>query len=863
MKSTDHHIFSSTLVSIIFFMLMISCSSEKNTMVSKAFHNTTSRYNALFLAKEQMREVEEKIRASQIYNYDETLPVYPLVDSTTIAPMIENLDDCIAKASLIIQFHGNSQYVDDAYFLIGKARFYKGEYSFANETLRFVNVTSEDEDLKHEALIFLIRVYLADNRPDLAEEVSDYLKRQEMTEDNLWRFYLAQADYYQKKGDVDNMVINLAEATSISKNKFDVARIHFLLAQVYQQLGFDGGAYQSYKDVIKTSKDYVMTFYANLFMQQVAQMSRETDLQKARKFYTSLLKESKNEEFVGRIYMEMGSFEERNGQYDRAFQNYNMAIANSQNARARALAYMRIGDLLIDKDKDYLQAKLYYDSVMLDLPPNYTTYNRIADLADDLTQHFTYYNIVATKDSLLQYVNLSDEEIERLADRLALQKKEEYENEMLRLKAAEEKAAKGSLLQNIIGRGGPPSGNVNTWYFYNTSASSQGQLEFRRIYGNRRLEDNWRRSQRASFQDVAQVQEPMNQSQADNPDQEADPGFDIQGFKAEFIASIPNTPEKQAEFQEQIKEALFEKGKVLKLEFSENQMAFNAFSELLKRFPGSAFEPEALYYLFLIASEINYDSSEFENLLRSNYPNNMFTIALSNPDAITDMDAISDKLQDVYKTAYLLYKSEQFGESKSLLRGVYLDYPLSEFSDNIRYLELMNIAKSESELVFRESLVSFQRDFPDSELTGMATKLDSLYANKRAQLYSQVSNSYQLGEIAPVYLMVTFTDGMAQQSSNFSENVLRMGLQMYPENMLKEDLITLGGEIPMIVFSGFDSFEQGLQLWQQIQGMEIIKSNAQKSNFYTFVIDNRNLERLYQNLDIEEYVTFFEQIYRQ
>ncbi len=808
-----------------------------------------------------MREVEENIRSSQIYNYDEILPVYPLVDTITIAPMIANLDDCIEKASLIIQFHGNSQYVDDAYFLIGKARFYKGEYASANETLRFVNVSSNDEDLQHQALIFLIRVYVADNRIDLAEEVSDYLKRQEMNEDNLWRFYLSQADFYQKRGDIDNTVINLAEATAISNNKFDVARIHFLLAQIYQQLGFDGGAYQSYKDVLKTSKDYVMSFYANLFMQQVAQMSRATDLQKARKFYTSLLKESKNEEFIGRIYMEMGAFEERNGQFDRAFQSYNQAIANAENPRARAISYKRVGDLLIQKDKDYLQAKLYYDSVMLDLPPNYSTYEQIASFSDGLSNHFTYYNTIATNDSLLQYANLSTDEIERLADRLALEKKEEYDNELLRLKAAEEKASKGNLFQSIIGRSGGSAGN-NAWYFYNTSAANQGQLEFRRIFGSRRLEDNWRISQRTNLQDLAQVDE-IPTLNLTSPEEKVETGFDVAAFKANFMKSIPNTPERQAEFQDQIKEALFEKGKVLKLEFKENQSAFDAFTVLVRSYPNSKFEPEALYYLFLLANEIDYDASEFENLLMANYPNNMFTMALYNPESINEMSAINEKLQDVYKTAYLLYKSGQFAESKSLLRGVYLDYPLSEFSDNIRYLELMNIAKSESELVFRERLISFNRDFPHTELSEMATKLDSLYSNKRALLYAQVSNRYQVGEFAPFYLMVTFTDEMAQQSDSFSENVLRMGMQMFPNTMLKEDYLNVGEKLPMMVFSGFDTFEQGVELWQQIQGIEMIKSATKKGNFYTFVIDNRNLERLYQNMDVEEYVTFFEQMNRQ
>ena len=39
----------------------------------------------------------------------------------------------------------------------------------------------------------------------------------------------------------------------------------------------------------------------------------------------------------------------------------------------------------------------------------------------------------------------------------------------------------------------------DSWYFYNTAAKNSGRTEFQRRWGNRKLEDDWRRRNKASF----------------------------------------------------------------------------------------------------------------------------------------------------------------------------------------------------------------------------------------------------------------------------------------------------------------------------------------------------------------------------
>ena len=45
--------------------LISACSAKKNTLTSKAYHNTTARFNAYFIAREHIKEVENTLAEAQ------------------------------------------------------------------------------------------------------------------------------------------------------------------------------------------------------------------------------------------------------------------------------------------------------------------------------------------------------------------------------------------------------------------------------------------------------------------------------------------------------------------------------------------------------------------------------------------------------------------------------------------------------------------------------------------------------------------------------------------------------------------------------------------------------------------------------
>src|SRR5690606_34405516 len=251
------------------------------------------------------------------------LRVFPKVDTVTASGLQEPLEDCIKKASIAIQNHKNSKWVDDSYVLVGKARYYSADFVNAIETFKFVNINSEnDDDTRHEALVFLMRTFIDYNEQNNAIAVSDYLRKEKLNKENLKSLYLTRAYLYQQREDFNNMVKNLALAAPLLEKKDHPARYHFIIGQVFQQLGFESLAYENYDKTLKNNPAYELSFYARLNMAQVFELADEKDVEKNRKYFRNLLKDAKNKEFQDKIYYEMAEFEKEQGNQEIAIEYY-------------------------------------------------------------------------------------------------------------------------------------------------------------------------------------------------------------------------------------------------------------------------------------------------------------------------------------------------------------------------------------------------------------------------------------------------------------------------------------------------------------------------------------------------------------
>src|SRR5690606_6108930 len=336
----------------------------------------------------------------------------------------------------------------------------------------------------------------------------------------------------QEQGNLDYMVRSLAEADGLLKKRDKPGRIYFIIAQVYQKLGFESEAYQYYKKCIGTNPAYEIDFYARLYMAQVTEISRSRSVAAARKSFRKLLKDSKNKDFRDKIHYEMGMFELKQKNLDEAISEFNMALRLGKNTQVDGEAYLRLGEIYYDTLKQYALSSAYYDSAINSLSKDYEGYAAIKERQEILNEFVKNLNIIQQQDSLLKLSALDSASLHQMVDSAFQARKRiaelETKNTKKRSRRVQITTAASDNVFASIGEDGENSfGSQQSaggaWYFYNPTATAIGQTEFRRIWGDVALEDNWRRSQRSSSGNVRQsrTQESATPDQASPQEEEA------------------------------------------------------------------------------------------------------------------------------------------------------------------------------------------------------------------------------------------------------------------------------------------------------------------------------------------------------
>lgn len=172
--------------------LVMACSPQNNTWTSRAYHDVTAHYNAYYYALEEVAKIEETISGRWTDNYNSILMIFPSFDSTLAKSYEAETEEAIKMASLAIQNHKNSKWVDDSYILVGKARMYNLDWGNAIQTFKYVNSIGQDKDAKHRAIINLIRTFTEHKEFNNALAAIDFLKKEELSKENkktcIWKW---------------------------------------------------------------------------------------------------------------------------------------------------------------------------------------------------------------------------------------------------------------------------------------------------------------------------------------------------------------------------------------------------------------------------------------------------------------------------------------------------------------------------------------------------------------------------------------------------------------------------------------------------------------------------------------------------
>lgn len=832
---------------------------------SKGYQNLTAKYNSYYYANLRIQEVEQALDDAHPYNYNDILKIYPDIDSAVIESNKAKLDDAFTKASQLVDWHSASDYLDNGYLIVGKIRHLRGEFQLAIETLQYINQTSPDNDEKHAALIILMRTYMDMGDMDKALQVAGFLEAGALSEVNEADFRLTMAYYHQRQDNLQGIAQNLNEVSNTIKDKDERSRSKFILGQIYQKLGFNEEAYEFYKASLAGNPPYELTFYAKLNMQQVATYDNSSSVEKINKYYKSLLKDGKNTEYKGQIYYEMGEFELKQNQHIPALTNYLLSVAvDNPEANQQSLSFLRIGQLYFDHFKDFEMAKAYYDSTMTVLTKDAKDYEFIEKRQGILTEFVTQLRIIQKNDSLLSLSEMNPVSLDAYIENVLI------EREKKELAAANQKKIEESQLNAGLNRTDNNTTNFQTeitgsWYFYNAAAMSQGELDFQRVWGNRPLEDNWRRSSKQNVSNSNQIQITSDSTLLTDSVLKETVGIkDRTAEIAELLKNVPQTEIEKNKLHLEIQEAYYALGSVYRFGLEEIDKAANSYQIIVDKYPAAELRPEALFALYSIFSTSDPSrANAYKNQIISEYPETLMAKLLVNPNYLIEQEQRNQALQKIYANAYDQFEAGNYRQAEATLTNAFESIKDVDFLPNAQLLLAIMKAKTENLFSYEKALNDFINEYPSGDLHDYAqTLIAGLNPVKENIIRSEdfeFSEEFEQSHMISILL----------QSDKIDVDALKEEVDNYNKTAHPNKKLTVGKLIfdpdknQVVLFINIFQTKElalayDLRLKTALDNFNAVKGKE----FDNFVISIDNFQMLYQSKEIEAYRTFYKRFYR-
>jgi len=819
----------------------------------------TAHFNGYFYAKEGALEVEKLILKSLDDDHNKILLLYPRLDTVLAKSYKKDTEEIIKMASKSIQYHPNSRWVDDNYLMVGLARLYSCDYQNAILTFKYVNTKSKDINLRHAALLGLVRTFSEMGDYDRAEEAFHYLEKERLNRSNQKKLYLEKANYYQIRNDYDNMVNNLSKADTLLTRKDRKGRIYFIVGQVYQKLGFNSEAYNFYKKCLATNPDYEIDFFARLNMAQVAQLGNRRDERLVRKQFDKLLKDTKNQDFKDKIYFELGEFEKKQNNLNEAIKDYKLSAHAGKNKRVQGMAFLRIGQIDFDSLKKYKLAKSYYDSAIGALPRDFEDLEVIKKRQSILGEFVKYTETITINDSLLFLASMDTATVRHRLDSIMSKDKKNTASAKKKKKKEKTQDNTPSVVSSLSTNLNDDT-NTSEWYFGSPDLVAAGQNEFQRIWGSIALEDNWRRSNRSSAlsDPTALVAQTTDKQKTETKeDQKKEVKVDVIG---KIIAQLPKTDEQKKAALAKIEDAYFHLGDLYYFNLSEKDNAAESYEKLLARFPQSEHVPEVLYKLYLIHKEKNDGLAErYAQQLEQNFPNSTFARILVNPDYIKETTALAEKQKLMYKDAYRLYQQNNLKPAMEKVNEA-LASGETNFIPQLEFLKILIMGRTEDVTKYQYELGEFIKKYPKEPLKNYAEQLVASSKTFLEKMEKAKGIQFSKDLEGPHFFIVVYnsSDRLTYQVVDALEKFNKTEfpkLKLTTSNLgLDEKTLTMCVEFP--------DRESVMGYYYKFLAQVATTKPFSDYKFYNFVITKDNFQIFYRTKSLDEYLTFFDKNYQ-
>ncbi|MDB9874205.1 hypothetical protein OAC97_02975 [Flavobacteriaceae bacterium] len=706
------NIFNYIVVGIIIVLTVTSCSRKKDKFLNRSWHSLNTKYNVLYNGNVALESGKSSVIAAYKDNYWEILPVERLQITDDIVssnkaknPSIELAE---VKAVKAIQKHGmnikgkeKNPQIDEAYMLLGKARYFDNRFIPALESFNYILFKYPASSNINLAKIWRAKTNLRLQNEDIAiENLKKLIELEDLSKYDRAEATSTLAQAYITNKALDSAITQLQVASRLTRNNEQRGRLHFIEGQLYSTLGKKDSANLAFDKVIDLNRRTPRVYMISAHLEKIKNFDlKNGDKLALQELLEDLETNRENRPFLDKIYHQIANYQLQNGSDSTAISYFNKSLrTNSEDDYLKVVNYQTLGDLNFDYS-EYSLAGSYYDSTLLSLKENSKSFRAIKRKRENLEDVIYYESIAQDNDSILSVVAMSDADKETyFQSYIETLKLEEEASE----KAA---ASSGSALgasQNIVTKKG------KSFYFYNPTTVAFGKNEFIRIWGDRALESNWRWSSKSTKSDSEAPDEEAKAAEAIEEEEQKRYSVDF------YLAQIPTEEKVLDSIAKERNFAYYQLGLIYKDKFKEYKLAKDKLEQLLKQDPEERLVLPAKYNLYKLYALL--DLKRLQALIKSdiieNHPDSRYAEILLNPES-----ALSN-IENSPETRYNnLYAQFELGEYQQVIDGCDLQIIRLDGDQIVPKLELLKVT-SKARLfgfeAYKEGLNFVALNYPSS-----------------------------------------------------------------------------------------------------------------------------------------------------
>jgi tetratricopeptide (TPR) repeat protein len=874
---------------LILFILFAGCSTQKNTFITRTYHNITAKYNILFNGDVSFAKGLKKIEDSFKDDYSEVLPIFTYSDEGLVNTISPEMDRTIKKGTKLVALHSITvkpklksnkalsekkrafynkkefnKWVDNNYLLMGKSHFYKHDFKLAEETFRFILNEFKNEEITYDAQIWLARIYNETGEYKSSEEILTLFEKDE----NLPRrlkvdFNTTFADFYLKQNNISSAINYLEKAKDKVRKKRLKVRFTFILAQLYEKKGMQQKASDLYSKVIKMNPPYEMTFNAKI-NRALAYEKGYGSVKEIEGQLSRMLKDDKNSEYQDQIYYALGNIAYKEGNISKAIKQYKKSVQyNINNTTQKARSYLTLADLYYEMP-EYVDAQAYYDSAVAIINIDYPDYDIIYAKSKSLNSLVKEINTFNLEDSVQRLAKMPEDELLSYIDNLIEQVKKKEQEEILR---KQEQALNKQFGYNMgterrITQEGFSEGAQ--WYFYNETARSLGYKEFKLKWGNRKLEDNWRRANK----NVISFGETVSTENSDFITDEESKNSKILSNKSRefYLRNIPFTDSMIEASNIKIENALYNMGLIYKNELKDYEKAIESFKELIKRYPHSEYLLSSYYYLYdiYIKKDNKAMVEMYKNRIISQFPNSTYAKLLKNPDYFKEIEEGQNKIHNYYIETYNNYLNKQYNNVIQQTEYAIETYPDDKLVPQFAYLRTLSIGRTRDIKTFKDELYNIISTYPGTEIAEDAKNiiayLDKEHPDIKEEEEKEIAITlYDFSENTEHFFALVLNKGTNINQLMF--NIINFNLDNFDDLNLKVESSELNSTQDIITVISFKNKAEALNYYNKTSSDDSIFKDVNKEGILKMVISKSNLNVLKEDKSAGRYLKFFNEYY--